>query len=80
MFGAKSPRLSSNTEEGNVAIGRVPAPGKQENESAKAHVAFVTRGTLAITCQLWGTVCPVCLSLERESTEGGSRPDVGAEG
>lgn len=42
----------------------------------KAHVAFVTRGTAAITCQLWGTVCPVCLSLERESTEGGSRPNV----
>lgn len=46
----------------------------------KVHVAFVTRGTAAITCQLWGTVCPVCLSLERESTEGGSCPDVGAEG
>ena len=46
----------------------------------KVHAAFVTRGTAAITCQLWGTVCPVCLSLERESTEGGSCPDVGAEG
>jgi len=41
----------------------------------KAHVAFVTRGTAAITCQLWGTVCSVCLSLKRESTEGGLRPE-----
>lgn len=54
---------------GDVAIAHVPESGNKKT-NRQARVAFVARGTAAITCQLWGTGCLVCLSLEREHRGG----------